>query len=47
MIGFMTLSELIVSKDNAKHKYDIIAETDGVLAVLPFGEVKSESRKNP
>lgn len=44
MIGFMTVSEL--SSAN-KHKYDIIAETDGMIALLPFGEIKSESRKNP
>lgn len=37
MIGFMSVSELTM-KD--KHKYDIIAETDGLLAVLAFGEIK-------
>ena len=47
MIGFMCLSELVVSKESAKHKYDIMAESDGILAVLPFGEIKSESRKFP
>ena len=45
MIGFMFVSELAV-KDN-KHKYDIIADSDGLLAVFPFGEFKSESRRNP
>ncbi len=45
MIGFMLVSELNVK--DTKHKYDIIAETDGVIAVFPFGEFKSESRKNP
>ncbi|CDW84841.1 UNKNOWN [Stylonychia lemnae] len=47
MIGFMCVSELQVARDNTKHKYDIIAETDGILACLPFGEIKSESRKYP
>ncbi len=47
MIGFMQLSEFISSKEGSKHKYDIIAETDGIIAMLPFGEIKSESRKNP
>lgn len=47
MIGFMCLSELVTSKEGAKHKYDIIAESDGIVAVLPFGEIKSESRKFP
>ena len=37
MIGFMSVSELTVRD---KHKYDIIAETDGLMAVLAFGEVK-------
>ena len=45
MVGFMFVSELNL-KEN-KHRYDIIAETDGVIAVFPFGEFKSESRKNP
>lgn len=44
MIGFMSVSELTSSH---KHKYDVIAETDGILAVLPFGEIKSESRRSP
>lgn len=43
----MALSEFISSKEGSKHKYDIIAETDGIIAMLPFGEIKSESRKNP
>ena len=48
MIGFMCLSEFNGSKsESGKHKYDIIAETDGIIALLPFGEIKSESRKNP
>lgn len=44
MTGFMNVSELTTE---VKNKYDIIAETDGIIAVLPFGEIKSESRKNP
>ncbi len=44
MIGFMTVSELC---SNTKHKYDVIAESDGLIAVFPFGEIKSESRKYP
>lgn len=44
MIGFMSVSELSAS---TRHKYDVIAETDGIMAVLPFGEIKSESRRNP
>ena len=47
MLGFMCLSEFISSKEGQKHKYDIIAETEGIIAMLPYGEIKSESRKNP
>lgn len=28
-----------------KWKYDIYAETDGLMAVLPYGEVKVEIRR--
>ena len=45
MIGFMFVSELAVK--DSKHKFDIIADSDGLLAVFPFGEFKSESRRNP
>lgn len=44
MIGFMNVSEMTSQVSN---KYDIIAETDGIIAILPFGEIKNESRKNP
>ena len=30
-----------------KWKFEVFAETDGILAVLPFGEIKIEIRKNP
>ena len=40
----MAVSEL---SQATKYKYDVIADTDGIIAVLPFGEIKSESRKNP
>ena len=30
-----------------KWKFEVYAETDGILAVLPFGEIKIEIRKNP
>jgi len=33
--------------ENAKWKYDLVADTKGYLAILPFGEVKVEIRKNP
>lgn len=30
-----------------KWKFEVFAETDGIIAVLPFGEIKIEIRKNP
>lgn len=30
-----------------KWKYDIYAETDGFIALIPFGEIKTESRRFP
>jgi CRP-like cAMP-binding protein len=44
MFGFMELSEL---SNSTRHKFDVIAESDGMIACLPFGEIKTESRKNP
>ena len=44
MIGFMAVSELSIKE---KHKYDIIAESDGLIAIISFGEIKSEIRKFP
>ena len=40
----MNLSELSAT---TKHKFDVIAQTDGLIAILPYGEIKGESRKNP
>jgi len=40
----MNLSELSTS---TKHKFDVIAQTDGLMAILPYGEIKAESRRNP
>lgn len=28
-------------------QFDVFAELDGVLAILPFGEIKQEVRKHP
>lgn len=30
-----------------KWKFDLYCETDGILAIFPFGEFKAEVRKNP
>ena len=44
MLGFMAVSEMT---SETKSKYDIIAESDGLVAALPIGELKQESRRNP
>jgi CRP-like cAMP-binding protein len=44
MFGYMALSEL---SPQTRYKFDVIAESDGMIAILPFGEIKSESRKAP
>ena len=31
---------------NEKWDVDIVAETDGYMAILPFGEIKTEFKKN-
>ena len=30
-----------------KWRFDLVAETDGLVALLPFGELKQEMRKHP
>ena len=50
MFGHQNLSEQCVSNyqdANAKWKFDLVADTKGYMALLPFGEIKIEMRKNP
>lgn len=42
MIGFMSLSEMTTQ---TKNKYDIVAETDGLIAVLILDEIKLKGGK--
>ena len=44
MIGQMNAADFT---ERTKHLATITAGTDGVIAVLPFGELKAEVRKNP
>lgn len=44
MFGYMAVSEL---SNQTRFKFDVIAESDGMIALLPFGDIKSESRKAP
>jgi hypothetical protein len=45
MIGHQNIAEQNGIMGEDKWKYDIFAETDGVMAVLPYGEVKLEMRR--
>jgi len=44
MIGAMVLSDLT---EQSKARYDIVAESEGLLAILPIGEIKLDLRKFP
>ena len=44
MIGQMNAADFSTRE---KHLATIAAATDGIIAVLPFGELKMEVRKNP
>ena len=44
MTGHMFLADM-VQKDT--HPTSLLAETDGVMACLPLGELKAEQRKSP
>lgn len=47
MLGHQNLAEQNGGFMEQKWKFEVFAETDGILAVLPFGEIKIEIRKNP
>ena len=44
MIGHMNFAELSYKE---KHAVTVIAKTDGLIAVIPYGEEKMEFRRNP
>jgi len=44
MIGFMAAADC-TQRD--QHPVTIVAKSDGIMAVLPFAEIKVESRKQP
>ena len=44
MIGQMNTADLTTRE---KHLCTIVAAVDGIIAILPFGELKMEVRKNP
>ena len=45
MIGYMKLTNMHSNADiNDEHKFDLIGETHGFLAVIPFKEVRKLAR---
>lgn len=50
MFGHQNLAEQTVAvytDEKSKWKFDLIAESRGYLAILPFAEIKTEIRRNP
>ena len=45
MLGFQNLAETSGTFMEENWKYDVFAETDAKVAVLPFGEIKNEIRR--
>jgi hypothetical protein len=45
MIGHQNLAEQSGDLMGETWKFDVLAETDGSIAVLPFGEIKTEIRR--
>ena len=44
MIGQMNFADMC---NREKHIVTVIAKTDGLIAVVPYGEIKMEIRKSP
>jgi len=47
MLGHQNLAEVDGEFMSKKWDYDIYAESTGLVALLPFGEYKMETRRNP
>lgn len=47
MIGFQNLTEMSGQFQEEQWKFDVFAETDTLLGVLPYGEIKVEIRRQP
>ena len=45
MVGFQNLTELSGAFQEEQWKFDVFAEEDSIVAVLPYGEIKVEIRK--
>ena len=44
MVGTMNFADMSTKE---KHSVTVIAKTEGLIALVPYGEVKMEIRKNP
>ena len=47
MFGFQNLAEQSGAFMDETWKFDVMAETDGAMAIIPYGEVKAEIRRQP
>lgn len=47
MIGYMKFSGMFDKPENEKHRFDIIGEDNGYLALIPFAELRSLFRRFP
>jgi len=47
MIGYMKFSGMFEDPDNEKHRFDIIGEDNGYIALIPFSEMRSLFRRFP
>ena len=47
MLGYQNLAEQDGPFMGSKWNFDVFAEKPGYLAILPFGELRTDIRKNP
>lgn len=45
MIGFQNVCEMSGVFQDEKWKFDVFAETETLLGILPYGEIKTEIRR--
>ena len=47
MVGFQNLCEMSGAFQDEKWKFDVFAETETLMGILPYGEIKTEIRRQP
>jgi hypothetical protein len=45
MLGFQNLTELSAPFGEENWKFDVYADSDAIIAILPYGEIKVEIRR--